>query len=51
MEQCYGHCPPSSLSVISGAGNTLLTWIALGPGCIQRGLFVEGDEHCGSITA
>lgn len=42
MGQFYGKSPLGSLSVASGAGNTLLTWIALGQDCIQRGIFVEG---------
>jgi hypothetical protein len=29
-------------SVISGAGNTLFSLIALAPGCVQRDRFVEG---------
>lgn len=32
-------------SVISGAGNKVLIWIALGPGCVQPGHFVEGEMN------
>jgi hypothetical protein len=32
-------------SGISGAENTLLSWIALGPDCVQPGYFVEGGMN------
>jgi len=38
--QTTGKC-----NVISGAGNTLLSWIALGPGCVKPGHFVEGGMN------
>lgn len=40
MVQFHGQTTRKS-NVISCAGNTLLSWIALGTGCVQPGHFVE----------